>query len=127
MREKRMVQAITNLMPAKVIGGRSARPSLINNQVEPQIPQRINRLSRAFIVSFQLPIADHHLATGNWQSAMKLPVWLRFDNCERSTLGIEQDSKTAAAGSGYRRLHELCPKFGSLLDGGVSVRKPAED
>jgi hypothetical protein len=36
-------------MPAKVRGGRSVKPILMNNQVEPQIPQRINQTMRAFI------------------------------------------------------------------------------
>src|ERR1041384_8482126 len=77
IREKRMVQAMTNLMPAKVMGGRAARPSLINSQVEPQIPQRINQTSRAFINYFQLPIANCQfviqLAIGLWQLEMNYP------------------------------------------------------
>src|SRR5438309_8294001 len=42
----------TNRMPANVIGGRSARPSLMNSQVEPQMTQRISQTMRAFIWSF---------------------------------------------------------------------------
>jgi hypothetical protein len=70
IKEKRMVQAITNRMPAKVIGGRSARPSLINSQVEPQMPQRINQTRRAFIdhSNRRLPIAN----SSNWQSALAI-------------------------------------------------------
>src|SRR4029079_12118224 len=120
IREKRMVQAITNRMPAKVIGGRSARPSLINSQVEPQMPQRINQTRRAFI-AFQSPNADYQLATGNWQSAMKLSVWLRFDDRERSTLRIGQDRKTSNAGDVFGRLHDVCAESCRLLNCGVSI------
>jgi hypothetical protein len=49
MIEKRITQAMTNLMPAKVIGGRSSRPSLMNSQVEPQMPHSINQTRRALI------------------------------------------------------------------------------
>src|SRR3954471_9109401 len=42
MMPKRIADAIANRMPANVSGGRSRRPSLIANQVEPQIPQRDN-------------------------------------------------------------------------------------
>src|SRR5678815_5953133 len=59
MMEKTIVQAITNLMPAKVNGGRSSRPSLMNSQVEPQIPHSINQTRRAFIVSIRLATKKH--------------------------------------------------------------------
>jgi len=60
------VQAITNLIPAKVNGGSAARPSLMNSQVDPQMPQSINQTRRAFIANFRSPIADlPQSATGN--------------------------------------------------------------
>jgi hypothetical protein len=52
--EKTIVQAMTNLMPAKVNGGRSARPSLIKSQVDPQMPQSTSQTRRAFIADGQL-------------------------------------------------------------------------
>jgi hypothetical protein len=58
MMTKRITQAITNLMPAKVSGGRSARPSLMNSQVDPQMPQSISQTRRAFIADCQFAIAD---------------------------------------------------------------------
>src|ERR1044072_9490006 len=123
MREKRMVQAITNLMPAKVIGGRSARPSLINSQVEPQMPQRINQTRRAFIdhSNRRLPIASFPIGNRHWQLEMKSPVWLRFDHGERSTLWIDQDRKTTHAGDVFGRFHNLCSEFCRPLNCGVSV------
>src|ERR1700693_5957673 len=48
----RIKAARTNRMPANVSGGRSARPILMNSQVDPQIPQRISQTMRAFIQSF---------------------------------------------------------------------------
>ena len=51
MMTKRIAQAMTNLMPAKVSGGRSSRPSLMNSQVEPQMPQSISQTRRAFMLT----------------------------------------------------------------------------
>src|SRR5687768_18394262 len=46
---KRMAQEIAKRIPAKVSGGRSARPSLMNSQVEPHITHSISQTRRAFI------------------------------------------------------------------------------
>src|SRR5258708_24195811 len=48
----RIREARKKRMPANVIGGRSARPILMNSQVEPQIQQRISQTMRAFIWTF---------------------------------------------------------------------------
>src|ERR1043166_8149678 len=61
MMVKRIAQAMTNLMPAKVSGGRSARPSLMKSQVEPQMPQSTSQKRRAFISHCRFPIADFRL------------------------------------------------------------------
>lgn len=41
---------MTNLIPAKVTGGRSFNPSFMKSQVDPQMPQRMSQTNRAFIV-----------------------------------------------------------------------------
>ena len=50
MIEKTIAKAMMNLMAAKVNGGRSSRPSLMNSQVEPQIPHSTNQTRRAFML-----------------------------------------------------------------------------
>src|SRR2546427_11249438 len=44
-----IAEAIRNRMPAKVNGGRSVRPTLMNSQVEPQMPQSRSQTRRDFI------------------------------------------------------------------------------
>jgi hypothetical protein len=46
----RIAQAMTNLMPAKVSGGKSSRPSLMKSHVDPQMQQSMSQIIRAFIV-----------------------------------------------------------------------------
>jgi hypothetical protein len=46
---KRIAEAITNLIPAKVKGGRSSRPSLMNSHVEPQMQHKTSQTRRGFI------------------------------------------------------------------------------
>lgn len=65
-----MAQAITNLMPANVIGGRSARPSLMKSQVDPQMPQSMSQTTRAFIAGCQLPLANLHEPVAQHKSAI---------------------------------------------------------
>jgi hypothetical protein len=50
---KIMSAAITNLIPAKVSGGRSWRPSLMNSQVEPQMQHKSSQTRRDFITEIQ--------------------------------------------------------------------------
>lgn len=52
---KRIVEAITNLIPAKVKGGRSSRPSFMKSQVEPQMRHKSSQTRRDFIKSSELP------------------------------------------------------------------------
>src|SRR2546427_7677333 len=44
-----IAEAIRNRMPAKVNGGRSVRPTLMNSQVEPQMQQSRSQTRRDFI------------------------------------------------------------------------------
>src|SRR5215217_9331006 len=77
MIEKRIRQAMTNLMPAKVNGGRSSRPSFINNQVEPQIPHRINQTSRAFIPQ-NIPATKKHKQHNVDRKSLRYLCFLRL-------------------------------------------------
>src|ERR1041385_3960764 len=125
---KRMAQAITNLMPAEVSGGRSARPSFMNSQVDPQMPQSTSQTRRAFIY-FQLPIAiwfrrpacaligNRHLAIGN-----DLFGRIReFDDRKRSTLWIVQDGEPSDTGNVFGRLHYAAANLGDFLRYRVTV------
>jgi len=47
---KRIAEAITNLIAAKVKGGRSLSPSLMNSQVEPQMRHKRSQTRRDFII-----------------------------------------------------------------------------
>ena len=49
MMAKRIAEAITNLMPANVNGGRSSRPSFMKSQVEPQMRHKSSQTRRDFI------------------------------------------------------------------------------
>jgi len=62
--EARIKNAMTKRMPANVIGGRSARPSLMNSHVDPQIQQRISQTMRAFIYLFVREVGEDVKASG---------------------------------------------------------------
>src|SRR3712207_6491759 len=48
----RMAEARTKRTAAKLTGGKSLRPSLMNSQVEPHTAQRSSQTTRAFIAGF---------------------------------------------------------------------------
>src|SRR5438045_9668072 len=55
---------MTKRMPAKVMGGKSARTSLMNSHVDPQIQQRISQTMRAFIYLFVREVSEDVKASG---------------------------------------------------------------
>src|ERR1043166_8307612 len=109
MMVKRIAQAMTNLMPAKVSGGRSARPSLMKSQVEPQMPQSTSQTRRAFISDCRFPIAD------------LLGRIFEFDDGERSALRINQDRKASDSGYVFGGLHDVAAELRSFLHFRIAI------
>src|SRR5688572_8600608 len=100
MSANRIAQAITKRMPAKVKGGRSSRPSLMNSHVDPQIPQSTSQTRRAFTSRC---------------------FWFRLQHREHRGRRIEQNREPADSGNVLRGFHNSAAGVSRLSHRCVAV------